>query len=215
MWAIRLLTGPQAGQIIDLKMGKNVIGRGMTCDIKLISQGVSKEHSEIHVYKEKIVMMDLKSSNGTYINGVRIQNGLIRLGDKVSVHDVIFDVIPAETHKTQASIHIAMPSREGNAAVAMQYQQNQFPQDFPQQAPHMMGHIDPVLPTPGPVAVTAPEGLFQNLLFQVQEYMERVALPGVYRLPQLTEFRYVLAGFIGVFIVAVTLLSMIPMVQIT
>ncbi|RYZ35002.1 MAG: FHA domain-containing protein, partial [Sphingobacteriales bacterium] len=176
---------------------------------------VSKEHSEIHVYKDKIVMMDLKSSNGTYINGVRIQNGIIRLGDKVSVHDVIFDVIPAETHNAQASIVISMPSREGNAAMAMQYQQQQFPQDFPQAAPQMMGHIDPVLPAPGPMVAAPPEGLLQNLMFQVQEYMERVALPGVYRLPQLAEFRYVLGGFIGVFIIAVTLLSMIPMVQIT
>jgi len=214
MWAIRILTGPQAGQILDLKMGKNVIGRGSTCDIKILSQGVSKEHSEIHVYKEKIVMTDLKSSNGTFINGVRIQNGLIRLGDKVSVHDVIFDVIPAEA-RTQASIHISMPSRDGNAAVAQQYSPQYSPQEFPQAVPQMMGHVDPTLPTPGPVLVTRSEGLLQNLLYQVQDYIERVALPGVYRLPQLTEFRYVLGGFIGVFIVAVTLLSMIPMVQIT
>jgi len=49
----------------------------------------------------------------------------------------------------------------------------------------------------------------------VNDYLERVALPGVYKLAELTEFRYVLGGFIAVFIVAVTLLSMIPMVQIT
>src|SRR5438477_626859 len=75
--------------------GKGLIGRAPHCDVKITSHGVSKEHAEIHVYKDKIMVADLKSSNGTYVNGVRVQNGLIRLGDKMSVHDVIFDIIPA------------------------------------------------------------------------------------------------------------------------
>jgi hypothetical protein len=222
MWALRVLTGPQAGQILDLKMGRNVIGRGATCDIKLISQGVSKEHSELHVYKDKIIMTDLQSSNGSYINGVRMQNGLIRLGDKVSVHDVIFDVIPADAQQIREPAQYSSPPRapqNGNAAVAHQF----FPDSFEapgspefmhsEATPQMMGHVNPG-PMPSP-RTERPEGIAQNLWYQVKDYVERVALPGVYRLPQLTEFKYVLGGFIAMFIVAVTLLSMIPMVQIT
>lgn len=220
MWALRILTGPQAGQIIDLKLGRNLIGRGLNCDVKISSHGVSKEHSEIHVYKDKIMMVDLKSSNGTYINGVRIQNGLVRLGDKVSVHDVIFDIVPADARPargvssgTHSSIVVAMPT--AGTAAAQQYYPQTFQQTDQIPVPQMMGVVNPTLPTPGPVVTAPPQGLVQNLLLQLNEYVERVLLPGIYRLPQLTEFKYILAGFIAAFIVAVTLLSMIPMVRIT
>jgi len=218
MWALRILTGPQAGQLINLKLGKNLVGRGANCNVRIPSHGVSKEHGEIHVYKDKIMVVDLKSSNGTYINGVRIQNGLVRLGDKVSVHDIIFDIIPSDVvpirpsspqHPRESSIVVAIPN-VGSAA------QQYYAQGFQQQpAPQMMGHVTPNIPTPEPLISEPPEGLIQGVWFQLKDYVERVALPGVYRLPQLTEFKYVLGGFIGIFIVAVTLLSMIPMVQIT
>lgn len=221
MWSLRVLTGPLAGQVHDLKLGRNLIGRAPHCDVKISSNGVSKEHAEIHVYKDKIMVTDLKSSNGTYVNGVRAQNGLIRLGDKVSVHDVIFDIIPtpdirpgSQAPATQRAPAtgtpqgMPVPMGGGNAAPNY-YPQNYQQQPYPQQAPQMMS-----APTEAP-EIEAPEGFAQNLLFQAREYIERVALPGVYKLPQLAEFKYVLGGFVGVFIFAVTLLSMIPMVQIT
>ena len=49
MWSVRILSGPQTGQIFDLKLGKNIFGRSATCDIKILSVGISKEHCEIHV----------------------------------------------------------------------------------------------------------------------------------------------------------------------
>lgn len=94
MWSIRVLSGQQSGQIFDLKLGKNVFGRGGISDFKVQSLGISKEHCEVHVYKDKMMIVDLKSSNGTFVNGVKIQNSLVRIGDKISLFDVILDVIP-------------------------------------------------------------------------------------------------------------------------
>jgi hypothetical protein len=94
MWSIRILSGQQVGQIYDLKLGKNVFGRGGSSDLKVQSLGISKEHCEIHVYKDKMMIVDLKSSNGTFVNGVKIQNSIVRVGDKVSLFDVIMDIIP-------------------------------------------------------------------------------------------------------------------------
>ena len=94
MWSIRVLSGQQVGQIYDLKLGKNIFGRGGNSDLKVQSLGISKEHCEIHVYKDKMMIVDLKSSNGTFVNGVKIQNSIVRVGDKVSLFDVIMDVIP-------------------------------------------------------------------------------------------------------------------------
>jgi hypothetical protein len=212
MWALRVLTGPMAGQVCDLKMGRNLIGRAVHCDVKMSSHGVSKEHAEVHVYNDKIIVTDLKSSNGTFVNGIRVQTGLIRLGDKISVHDVICDIIPAPDIRP-APVPSSMSG--GNAAPNF-YPQN-YQEPYPQQmAPQMMGAINPENLASEPVGrVVPPPGLMQNLMFQINDYLERVLLPGVYKLAQLVDFKYVLGGFIIAFIFAVTLLSMIPMVQIT
>ncbi|RYZ84135.1 MAG: FHA domain-containing protein, partial [Proteobacteria bacterium] len=227
MWALRILTGPQTGQILNLKLGKNLLGRGPACDIKITSHGVSKEHSEIHVYKDKIMIVDLKSSNGTFVNGVRVQNGLVRLGDKASVHDVIFDIIPADIIPIRS---VAQPASgyNSNPASAIPMMGSAAPQYYPEAQAGYMGGAPQMMPSPqmmsgqpgfeeeaAPSFETAPRSFVQNFLFQLKDYLERVALPGIYRLPQLAEFKYVLAGFIVLFVLTVTLLSMIPMIQIT
>lgn len=215
MWALRILTGPQAGQVIELKMGRNLIGRAPQCNIKLISPGVSKEHTEINVYQDKIVITDLKSSNGSYLNGIRIQNGIMRLGDKLGIHDILVDVIPApEVRKTQAP----MPYYGGGAAPQMPQPMTVgmpqgMPHGMPQGMPQPMASAGPG-PMPGP-APAYQAGGFQGLLNKLNDYLDRVALPGVYKLPQFVELRMVLLGFVVLFIFSTTLLSMIPMVQIT
>lgn len=211
MWAFRILTGAQAGQILELKMGKNLVGRGPQCDIKVISPGVSKEHTEISVFKDKIVITDLRSSNGTFLNGVRIQNGLLRLGDKLGIHDVLVDIIPApemrapvpRTHTSTTGLNVPTPMQD-------------FGQGMPQ--PMNMG----TGPAPGGPNSSAPapapayqQGGMQALLAKFHDYMDRVALPGIYKLPQLIELKMVLLGFVILFIFVTTLLSMFPMVQIT
>lgn len=218
MWALRILTGPQAGQIIELKLGKNVIGRSPQCDIKLISPGVSKEHTEMSVLKDKIVITDLKSSNGTYLNGIRIQNGLMRLGDKLGIHDVIVDVIPApevrakNPHTTTGAVPTPMPYYGGAAPqMPQQMPMGMPPQGMPQ--PMAAGGMAPgVAPAPAPAYQ---QGGLKGLMDKIHDYLDRVALPGVYKLPQFVELKMVLLGFVVLFIFSTTLLSMIPMVAIT
>lgn len=119
MWSIRILSGQQSGQIFDLKLGKNVFGRGGSSDYKVQSLGISKEHCEIHVYKDKMMIVDLKSSNGTFVNGVKIQNSLVRVGDKISLFEVIMDVTPTPEIRPKNSAkpqNASMPSDASNEA---------------------------------------------------------------------------------------------------
>lgn len=225
MWALRVLSGQQAGAVHPLKMGRNLIGRGANCDIKVVSSGVSKEHAEIHVYKDKILIVDLRSSNGTYLNGIKVQNGIVRLGDKMSVHDVILDIIPAVEKTAPRPALVTQPAAPyGDPNMAPPgYPPGYPPPGYPPAYggaapayPYPMAQADPNAAMPAPSAnVMVNHGPIKGLLIQLEDYMDRVAMPGVYRLPQLLEFRMVLGSFIIGFIVAVTLLSMIPMVQIT
>jgi hypothetical protein len=195
MWALRILSGSQAGVILPLKMGRNLLGRSPGCDIKIMSAGVSKEHAEIHVYKDKILVVDLRSSNGTFLNGIKVQNGLVRLGDKLSIHDVILDIVP-DPEKNRPVVTFQQPVQ------TQTYQQPIMQQQLP-------------VSMPEPAAVQNLQGPLQQLYSQFDDYMQRVALPGVYQLPKVIEYKMVLGLFLLIFIFAVTFLSMIPMVQIT
>lgn len=49
-----------------------IVGRGMSADFRIPSANVSKIHAEILVVGDAVFVRDLNSSNGTYINGRRI-----------------------------------------------------------------------------------------------------------------------------------------------
>ncbi|MGQ4496010.1 FHA domain-containing protein, partial [Dermabacteraceae bacterium P13101] len=49
-----------------------VIGRGENADIILEDTGVSRDHVEFRVVSDGLVVTDLGSTNGTYVNGSRI-----------------------------------------------------------------------------------------------------------------------------------------------
>ena len=72
MWAIKILKGPQAGQIIKLSQGEQKIGRGESCQVMLQGQGISKEHAALVVTEIDLTIQDLNSRNGTFVNGTRI-----------------------------------------------------------------------------------------------------------------------------------------------
>lgn len=199
MWALRVLNGALAGKVINLKSGRNTLGRSPQCDISIPSTGISKEHCEIQVYPDKILIVDLKSSNGTFLNGVRIQNATLRMGDKMTVHDVILELAPAQEKRViirtapAPTPHVSMPPMSGNAAPALHMDMQQAP---PQ----------PTMQQKMPVQTNVVE----HAMNQVHEYIEKVALPGIYKLPQWFEYRWVLGGFVVLFVFLVTLLAMVP-----
>lgn len=207
MWALRALNGASAGKVFNLKVGRNLLGRSPHCDIHIPSNGISKEHCEVQVYPDKIIIVDLKSSNGTYLNGVKIQNSVIRLGDKMTAHDIIFDVIPAQEKRVVVR---TLPPRaqapmvpDGAAAPQLHHSMPMDMGSMPQ--PHAQSQSQEK-----PAAMPMQRNAIEHLMAQAQDFIERVALPGIYKLPEWFEFRWVIAGFVVIFIFAVTLLAMIP-----
>ena len=199
MWAIRVLNGPQAGQIYKLKKGKNKFGRGSTTDFQFQSTGISKEHFEIEALSDRLVILDLQSSNGTFLNGVRINRpSIAKVGDKLSVHEILFDIIFAQDKVgTQPTLR---PAGAPVSPYAMPGQHS-FPQPGPVESPVNSPGL-----TGSPV---------ERYLEKAKHYIEHVALPAVYRLPVVFEFRNVIYGFATVFVLLVTLLSILPMKFIT
>jgi pSer/pThr/pTyr-binding forkhead associated (FHA) protein len=93
MWALRVLTGPLTGKIISFKTGRNLLGRSSACDIQLPLKQISKEHCEFEYSEDRLSIKDLNSRNGIYINGAKIAHSALFPGDKISVNDLLFDIV--------------------------------------------------------------------------------------------------------------------------
>jgi PAS domain-containing protein len=66
-----------------------------------------------------------------------------------------------------------------------------------------------------PSASATLEEKFDSVVNQTKKFIDEVAMPGVYRLPEVFEFKWVLWSLLATFIVLVTLLTIIPMKVIT
>jgi hypothetical protein len=65
--------------------GSFVLGRSRSCDLKLQSPDASRRHAEIVAVASGHVLRDLGSTNGTYVNGQRIQEHPLRTGDRIEI----------------------------------------------------------------------------------------------------------------------------------
>jgi len=80
-------SGKSAGRAISIKRSTLLIGRAEECDVRPLSEDVSRRHCAIHVGPADVWAEDLGSRNGTFVNGVRItektrlcDGDLIRVG---------------------------------------------------------------------------------------------------------------------------------------
>lgn len=62
-----------------------LIGRAQECDIRLADINVSRRHAELRQEGTSYVIVDLGSTNGTEVNGTRVQRAKLEHGDTVTV----------------------------------------------------------------------------------------------------------------------------------
>ncbi|MBN2628531.1 MAG: FHA domain-containing protein [Spirochaetales bacterium] len=68
-----VVSGTELGRTYLLDERETVIGRDPSCELILDDEGISKEHCLIRADKGYFFIEDLKSSNGTYVDGKKIK----------------------------------------------------------------------------------------------------------------------------------------------
>ncbi len=93
-WVLKAKTGSIVGKSFPVAVtGRMVIGRANNCDIQLPANHVSRQHAEVQVVGGKLMVKDLNSSNGTYINRKKVTDGELKNGDEVRFDTFSFDVV--------------------------------------------------------------------------------------------------------------------------
>lgn len=90
---VEVLLEASNGDVIILLPGENNLGRSNDNHIQIVSEKISRSHARLVVSDEMIGVMDLGSTNGTFVNETRLEQGeliVLKQGDKIRFGDRSF-----------------------------------------------------------------------------------------------------------------------------
>ena len=110
---VRLIErGPTPGQTREVAVNQPefLIGRGADCDLRLRESEISRHHCIIRVGPDEATLIDLGSSNGTYLNGQRVRSqAALHSGDELRLGSATFVVDLGDTGATKLDVPDADP----------------------------------------------------------------------------------------------------------
>lgn len=97
MWLLKTSEGAGAPFAFRIPPGRmKTIGRAPGADFIVDATLVSRLHCRISAGAAELQVEDLDSTNGTYVNGARVDRAALRIGDKLGVGEVEFLVARAD-----------------------------------------------------------------------------------------------------------------------
>lgn len=88
--------GDHAGREYRLSSKRVLIGRTDQCDITINDSSVSRKHASVESKNGRFVLQDLKSTNGTFVNGKFIDVYVLNHGDKIRIGRTVFQFLGRE-----------------------------------------------------------------------------------------------------------------------
>jgi pSer/pThr/pTyr-binding forkhead associated (FHA) protein len=93
---LKVANGAQVGKLISVKHDKFLIGRSEECHLRPKSESISRRHCAIVRKDGKILLIDLKSRNGTVVNDKKLDPAkakILKDGDHIRIGKLEFVAI--------------------------------------------------------------------------------------------------------------------------
>jgi phosphoserine phosphatase RsbU/P len=91
---LKVIRGPAVGEVFELRGDRISLGRHPSCQIVLDDGSVSRHHAQIVVVNGQSFLEDLRSRNGTQVNGTSITSRTELVdGDTVTICDYTFQFV--------------------------------------------------------------------------------------------------------------------------
>jgi S1-C subfamily serine protease len=87
---LKINSGESEGKAVEVTGDQFVIGRDMRCDLVIKDFKVSRRHAYLKVLPDgRAAIHDLGSSNGTFVNGQRVQSAILNGGEQLQFGDTL------------------------------------------------------------------------------------------------------------------------------
>ncbi len=96
-FCLKVLSGPEqklVGVKLPLVEGENLVGRvAPPAQIQLEGTKVSKKHCVIKVAGQVLKVEDLRSSNGLFVNGNKVESSMLKEKDRLVIGEFVLEVV--------------------------------------------------------------------------------------------------------------------------
>jgi len=82
------IIGPVEKSVVELGEEEINIGRSSICEIQLPVENVSREHARVFFRNEEYHIEDMNSTNGIYVNGIKMVKCVLRNHDQIDIGGV-------------------------------------------------------------------------------------------------------------------------------
>jgi pSer/pThr/pTyr-binding forkhead associated (FHA) protein len=82
------LVDAEDGTVYEIAVGEFTLGRSSACNLVANENAVSKVHARIERAADQVLLEDLSSSNGTFVNGTRVRTAVLRDTDTLELANV-------------------------------------------------------------------------------------------------------------------------------
>ena len=101
-YVLKFISGKYQGGEFPLELDQEIlIGRGSDLDMVLVEDMVSRRHARITTYDGELLIEDLGSTNGTFVNGEKITSTDLTDGDRILVGTSIIKLVGVNASDTE------------------------------------------------------------------------------------------------------------------
>lgn len=99
---------------LTLRQGHTLIGRSKLCDVRIESSTVSRRHALISYSPEGTVLVDLNSTNGTFVDGCQVRRHELQPGETIDVGGtaIEYNLEQALEQDQDDTMSLPLPGRE-------------------------------------------------------------------------------------------------------
>ncbi len=126
MLKVRIKSAGLAAQLIHLKAGPNRFGRSSTNDFQIDHPSISSNHCEIILENGTVLIRDISSTNGTFIDDKRVHEAVLKSGQSFRLGriELILESAVDDVPQTKTALLCAKHSRLTATARCLQCEQN-------------------------------------------------------------------------------------------
>ena len=122
-YALRFISGKYQGGLFPLAPDREiVIGRSSDLDMVLVEDMVSRKHAKITTQAAQIVITDMGSTNGTFVNGEKVRKTRLKEGDRILIGTSILKVVasgPDQVSQSEAREQLQAVRSENKGGSSM------------------------------------------------------------------------------------------------
>jgi putative serine protease PepD len=112
---LTITSGADAGKTVQVQGNEFTIGREAGCDLMINDNKASRRHAALRPLPDgRATLYDLGSSNGTFVNGQRVQSLLLQGGEQIQIGDTVLVpgqvIVPGAPAPAPTSAGAAVPA---------------------------------------------------------------------------------------------------------